>query len=94
MSRKNEIKFLLIANLKGVMFNPARKEGLKFKSISPLIDISIKPEDDSGFNQLKCRLKKNIPTTADYFKFVSALNERSYLSLSDAPLEPVSKVVE
>ncbi|WP_312144661.1 hypothetical protein [Brevundimonas sp.] len=87
------IGFQLLAFVQGMIFNPARKEGLRFRQGDARnLHISLAPEEDEeGFGdyRLTYRLRAEFPASQRQIDFVRALITKRYVpeqSIVDLPL--------
>jgi hypothetical protein len=91
------IRFLLISDLHNVIFSPIRKDALLFKCQDPDVHISIESKfkgDDnySGYDNLVCRVKCELPVDLNLAKFVQGLEAGYYIDVPGVPLRvPVCK---
>jgi hypothetical protein len=91
------IRFLLVSHLHGIMFNPARKEALQFTSKNPEVRISIESESQdnellSGFCNLVCKVRCELPADSNLVMFVQGLENGCYVDVPEVPLRlPVCK---
>ena len=80
-----EIFFVLVASIKGVIFNPGKPEGLQFDVNMPeTIRIKLKPvnpeEDQFGHRLgLEARVKISVSATTDQYQFVHNLNDSKFV---------------
>lgn len=84
--------FLLVAQVKGMMFNPAKADGLTFHlDQEPRVDLTLKPseadDDPFGFRRgLTCRATTNVAVSESQRDFVSSIIAGRFVPYAGMPI--------